>query len=187
MTGRNSPEISREVAAAAGITVDALFRRSVRIFADRVAVTSDQPDEPSWTYAELGARADRLAAGLHAAGLRRGDRLAVLSETRPEYVELYVAAARLGIALVTLNIRLHPDELAAIIKRAGPVAVVSSGPLGPVALRVRELCVGVMHWWSLDPERGFGSFVDLHDTGAPVPVPVAEPGDLHNVLLAGKR
>jgi acyl-CoA synthetase (AMP-forming)/AMP-acid ligase II len=171
-----------EVAAATGITLDALFRRSVRIFADRVAVTSDRPGEPSWTYAELGERAGRLAAGLHAAGLRRGDRLAVLSETRPEYVELYVAAARLGIALVTLNVRLHPDELAAIVERAAPAAVVTSGPLAPAAARVRERCGAVKHWWCLDPEPGLGSLADLHDTGTPVPEPAAQPGDLHNVL-----
>jgi long-subunit acyl-CoA synthetase (AMP-forming) len=74
------------VEEAAGTTVDALFRRAFRVFADRVAVTSDQPGEAPWTYRELGERTDRLAAGLHASGLRRGDRLAVLSETRPEYV-----------------------------------------------------------------------------------------------------
>ncbi|MFR9806017.1 class I adenylate-forming enzyme family protein [Pseudonocardia sp. RS010] len=171
-----------EVEAATGTTLDALFRRSVRIFADRVAVTSDQPGEPSWTYAELGDRADRVAAGLHAAGLRRGDRLAVLSETRPEYVALYVGAARLGVALVTLNVRLHPDELTTIVERTAPVAVVTSGALAPAARYVRERCGIVQHWWSLDPEEGFGSFAALSETGLPVPEPAAEPGDLHNVL-----
>ncbi|MDN5917674.1 MAG: AMP-binding protein [Pseudonocardia sp.] len=171
-----------EVTAATGITLDALFRRSVQIFADRVAVTSDRASEPTWTYAELGRRADRLAAGLRASGLRRGDRLAVLSETRPEYVELYVAAARLGVALVTLNIRLHPDELTAIVDHAGPAAVVFSGSLTPVAHQVREHCGAVRHWWGFDPEPDTDAWADLHDTGAPVPEPAAEPGDLHNVL-----
>ena len=113
---------------ATGTTVDALFRRAFRVFADRVAVTSDQPDEASWTYRELGERTDRLAAGLHASGLRRGDRLAVLSETRPEYVALYTAAARLGVALITLNVRLHPDELAAIVAAPAPPRWSPPGP-----------------------------------------------------------
>lgn len=171
-----------EVTAATGITLDALFRQAVRIFADRVAVTSDQPAEPDWSYAQLGERAEALAAGLHAAGLRRGDRLAVLSENRPEYVELYVAAARLGIALVTLNIRLHPDELTSIIQRAAPAGLMCSGPLAPAALQVQQHCGAVKHWWCLDPDTALGPFAELHDTGAPVPEPAAQPGDLHNVL-----
>jgi 2-(1,2-epoxy-1,2-dihydrophenyl)acetyl-CoA isomerase len=46
--------------AAAGYTVNDLFQRAFRVFADRTAVTSE---EGSWTYAELGERAARLAGG----------------------------------------------------------------------------------------------------------------------------
>ncbi len=174
-----SPTPPAEVAAAAGITVDALFRRAFRIFADRVAVTSDQPDEASWTYRELGERTDRLAAGLYASGLRRGDRLAVLSETRPSYVALYTAAARLGVALITLNVRLHPDELAAVVAAAGPAALVTSGTFAPSAEAVRDSAPSVTAWYCLDPRPGFD---ELPRSDAPAPEPAAQPGDLHNVL-----
>lgn len=165
-----------------GITLDALFRRSFRIFADRVAVTSGEPGEASWTYAELGGRAERLAAGLHAAGLRRGDRVAVLSETRPEYVAIYVALARLGVAAVTLNVRLHADELAHIVGASAPAALITSGTFAATATAIRDRSPSVEHWFCLDPHDGFASYPALHDTGAPAPEPVAEPGDLHNVL-----
>ncbi len=120
---------SAEATSAAGTTLDALLRRSFRVFADRVAVTSAEPGEQSWTYAELGRRAERLAAGLHATGVRRGDRVAVLSETRPEYVETYAALARLGVTAVTLNVRLHPDELAHCVTTSKPVALIASGAM----------------------------------------------------------
>jgi fatty-acyl-CoA synthase len=172
--------VSTDLAAdAGGTTVDALFRRAFRVFADRVAVTSDQPDEPSWTYRELGERTDRLAAGLHASGLRRGDRLAVLSETRPEYVELYTAAARLGVALVTLNVRLHPDELAAVVAGAAPAALVTSGSLAPSAEAIRGRAPSVTAWYSLDPCPGFD---EVPRSAAPAPEPAARPDDLHVVL-----
>ena len=171
-----------DVAAATGITLDALFRQAVRNFAGRVAVTSGEPGEESWTYAELGERAERLAAGLHASGLRRGDRVAVLSETRPEYVELYLALARLGVAVVTLNVRLHPDELARIVSSAAPSALVTSGTFAPSASAFRDRSPSVRQWYCLDPVDGFSSFPALHDGAAPVPEPAAEPGDLHNVL-----
>jgi acyl-CoA synthetase (AMP-forming)/AMP-acid ligase II len=173
---------SADVAAATGLTLDALFRRSVRVFADRVAVTSDQPGEGPWTYAELGERAERLAAGLAASGLRRGDRVAVLAETRPEWVEIYVALARLGVAAVTLNVRLHPDELVHCIATASPLALITSGPLTGSATAIRGRCPSVKEWYSLDPVDGFTPYADLLETGAPVPEPASEPGDLHNVL-----
>ena len=167
------------VEEATGTTVDALFRRAFRVFADRVAITSDQPDEPPWTYRELGERTDRLAAGLHASGLRRGDRLAVLSETRPGYVELYTAAARLGVALITLNVRLHPDELAAIVVSAAPRALVTSGTFAPSATAIRDRAPSITAWYCLDAADGFA---DLPRSDAPPPPPAARPDDLHVVL-----
>ncbi|TCK26017.1 fatty-acyl-CoA synthase [Pseudonocardia endophytica] len=173
---------SADVAAATGLTLDALFRRSVRVFGDRLAVTSDQPGEGPWTYAELGERAERLAAGLAASGLRRGDRVAVLAETRPEWVEIYVALARLGVAAVTLNVRLHPDELVHCVATAEPLALVTSGPLAERATAIRARCPSVKEWYCLDRQDGFTPYANLLETGAPVPEPAAEPGDLHNVL-----
>ncbi len=167
------------VEQATGTTVDALFRRAFRVFADRVAVTSDQPGEEPWTYRELGERTDRLAAGLHASGLRRGDRLAVLSETRPEYVELYIAAARLGVALITLNVRLHPDELAVIVTSAAPAALVTSGGLAPNAEAIRDRAPSVTAWYSLDATPGFDP---LPRSEGPAPEPATQPDDLHVVL-----
>jgi acyl-CoA synthetase (AMP-forming)/AMP-acid ligase II len=164
---------------ATGTTVDALFRRAFRVFADRVAVTSDQPDETPWTYRELGERTDRLAAGLHAAGLRRGGRLAVLSETRPDYVELYTAAARLGVALITLNVRLHPDELAEIVASAAPSALVTSGTFAPSAEAIRDRSPSVTAWYCLDEHPGLD---ELPRRDEPAPILAAQPTDLHVVL-----
>ncbi len=164
---------------ATGTTVDALFRRAFRVFADRIAITSDQLDEEPWTYRDLGERTDRLAAGLRAAGLRRGDRLAVLSETRPAYVELYTAAARLGVALITLNVRLHPDELAAIVASAAPSALVTSGALAASADALRGRAPSVTAWYCLDERPGYEP---LPRSDEPAPDPAAQPDDLHVVL-----
>jgi acyl-CoA synthetase (AMP-forming)/AMP-acid ligase II len=93
--------------AANQIPLAALFRRSARVFRNRVAVWSS---ESQYTYGELDERTNRLAQAITARGIRQGDRVAVLSTTRPEYVELYVAAAKLGITVVALNIRLAVED-----------------------------------------------------------------------------
>src|SRR5467141_1165595 len=115
-----------DAAMAADITLDALFRRAFRVFADRTAVTWEGGQR---RYREVGERAWRLANAVRANGYDRGDTIAILSETRPEYVECYAAMAALGITVATLNIRLRPDEIAVCLRKARPSAVLTSGAL----------------------------------------------------------
>ena len=121
-----------DAAMAADITLDALFRRAFRVFADRTAVTWEGGHR---RYREVGERAWRLANAVRAKGYDRGDTIAILSETRPEYVECYAAMAALGITVATLNIRLRPDEIAACLRKARPSAVLTSGASGGAARR----------------------------------------------------
>lgn len=60
------------------------FRRNTHRYADRVAL-HDPETGRSWTYAELGAEVDRLAAGLAARGVRPGDQMSADSAVRGRY------------------------------------------------------------------------------------------------------
>lgn len=111
---------------AASGTVRDLFHRAFRIFADRIAVTSE---DGALTYRELGDRSRRLASALHELGVRRGDRVAVLSETRPEYVETYAALATLGACVLTLNTRLRAEDIDYCLSSGKPKALLCSGSL----------------------------------------------------------
>lgn len=99
------------------LTMASMWKRSATVYARRTAVTDGSV---GLSYAELDARTARLAAGLQSLGIDRGDRISVLSETRFEYVETYLAAAKLGVAVAGLNTRLHPQELAQCVDRARP-------------------------------------------------------------------
>jgi fatty-acyl-CoA synthase len=72
------------------------------------------------TYRELGERVARLAGALAAQGVRRGDRVALLSENRPEYLEVVLAAARLGASVACQNWRLTSTELSHCISLVTP-------------------------------------------------------------------
>lgn len=63
------------------------------------------------TWAETLARVQRLAGALHGLGVGAGDRVAILALNGLDYMETMVAAARLGLILVPLNVRLTPPEL----------------------------------------------------------------------------
>jgi O-succinylbenzoic acid--CoA ligase len=69
-------------------------------------------DGTEWNYAELDEAVEETAGRLAALGLREGDHLGVLMETRVAFVRLVHAAMRLGAVLVPLNARLASPELA---------------------------------------------------------------------------
>ena len=76
-------------------------------------------DEQSFSWAELDARTDRLAAGLAARGVAQGDRVALLMGNRSEWVELTLALLKLGALTVPLNTRYSPTEVAYVVEDAG--------------------------------------------------------------------
>ena len=75
---------------------------------------------------------------LHARGLRRGQRLALWSENRPEYLELQLAAARLGVMIACLNWRLQGAEQLHCLRLVEPSIVI-------VSSRYRELLGTLAH------------------------------------------
>lgn len=81
----------------------------------------------SLSFAEVDARADRLAQAFAAHGLGRGDRVAVLAQNELEHLEVQVAAQRAGMLLVPLNYRLAIPELKAILADCGPRLLIA-GP-----------------------------------------------------------
>jgi acyl-CoA synthetase (AMP-forming)/AMP-acid ligase II len=168
-------------ASASSATIDGVFRRAFRVFGDRVAVAAE---DRSWTYAALRERSWRFANALSELGLRRGGRIAVLSETRPEYVEAYAACAALGVTIVALNIRLHPDELLHCLDKGRPSLLLSSGSLTAAASPLRHRALYVQHWIALDRAEGWLDYGDLLAANAPSEPPlIAEPEDIHNVLF----
>ncbi|MDA8026942.1 MAG: AMP-binding protein [Actinomycetota bacterium] len=111
---------------ASQFTLNSLFVRSFRVFSKRRAITSETS---SLTYSELETRSHRLANALYALGVGKGDKVAVLSETRSEYVEAYCALSSLGAIALTINIRFHPDEVAYCLRAGAPKAIIVSGAL----------------------------------------------------------
>lgn len=85
----------------------------------------DAGQETTLTYAQLYEAADRLAAGLHAWGLRKGDRVAFFIGNRPEFVIAYLAVIRLGAIMTPINLRYRRLELSHILTDATPRLLVT--------------------------------------------------------------
>jgi acyl-CoA synthetase (AMP-forming)/AMP-acid ligase II len=98
--------------------------RTARRWPDRVALVEG---ERRRTYRELDEHASRLAQALIRQGLLPGDRVSVVQENRIEYVEMVIAIARAGGAIVPLLGALTEREHAFMVRDAGVRFVVALG------------------------------------------------------------
>lgn len=90
-------------------------------------------DDQAVTWSELDDRTNRLANGLAALGMTKGERIGILSGNCLEFLELAIAGYKLGTILVPLNVRLTPPELRYIIDHSGCRAILADGSLGDLA------------------------------------------------------
>lgn len=88
------------------------------------------------TYQQLDERSLRLAHLLHAAGLRRGDHIAFLSDNRPEVFEVYWAALRSGLYVTGINHHLSATEAAYIVNDCGARAIVVAAAKADLATAI---------------------------------------------------
>ena len=77
------------------------------------------------SYAQLAQGAARIAAGLSARGITRGDRVGLLLNNRLEWVETFFGAAMLGAEIVAFSTWSTRDELDYLIADSGIAALVS--------------------------------------------------------------
>lgn len=96
----------------APLTIDRLLRDRARITPDRVAI---EEQTRTWTYAELDARADELAASL-----AHGSRVSTLTGNSGEHVAVFFACAKAGAILHPISWRLSPAEIAWQLDDAEP-------------------------------------------------------------------
>ena len=98
-----------------------MLRARVEAFSSRTALSIHE--DGRWrtvTYRNLGRRAEVLATRLRRQGLSAGDRVAILSDPRPEWVVALFAAWRAGAIVVPLDVKLTASELEAIVADADP-------------------------------------------------------------------
>lgn len=124
----------------------------------RLAV-HDATVEGRTTWAELDETVRRLANGLCALGLHKGDRVAVLSRNTAEYLATYFAAGRVGLVTQPLNWRLAAPALVDVLRDAAPRVVLAHVEFREVVAELQRR-VDVPHWFEFG-ESSDGSFVDL--------------------------
>jgi len=82
---------------------------------------------PSLSYRELWDRSARVAGGLRAAGVGRGERVAIVLPNGLDWVLAFFGSQMLGAAVVPVNTRFTDDEVAYVVGDSGAVHTFSPG------------------------------------------------------------
>lgn len=90
----------------------------------------------SYTYSELNCRANQLANALKNSGVGRGDRVFCLTANTVEYIDIFMAASRIGAILTPLNYRLSHIEIIKIISDAKPKVFIFDSEFSQSALEI---------------------------------------------------
>jgi long-chain acyl-CoA synthetase len=137
----------------------------------------------SLTYQALHELCDGAAAGLHALGVRPGDRVSLYSPNRWEWVVAYHAALRIGAVANPINVMLTPEEVAFVLNDCGAAAIFTSGDKAEVILSLTREVPTLRRVLSFDDVgAGATAFGDLLSSpGSPPEVQRPAPTELSTI------
>ena len=134
-------------------------RRNGQVFRDRLAFVDN---DRRLTFGGFLDGVDRLAVGLRKEGIRRGDRIGVMSRNNLEYLLLYFATSRCGGILVPVNTRLSQEEVKYILNDCQPKLLFVDPSFQPTLDEIALKIGGVKKRFSLGhPQGAFADFQTL--------------------------
>ncbi len=146
------------------LTIDKFLDHAGKWFGEAEVVgAEDGRAVARYGYAQLRDRANRLSGAFAALGLKAGNRIATLAWNTPQHFEAYYGAMGMGVVCHTLNPRLTPMQLAAMIEEAQDRVIAVSADLLPLAAELAGRCACVEQVVTLEG-AGDGSLDALIET-----------------------
>lgn len=143
------------------LTTAFILERARTIYAEREVVSllpagrNEQgqpiPARHSTTYGAVADRALRLGAGLQSLGLEAGDRVATLAVNSFRHLEAYLGVPSAGFVLHTVNIRLHPEQVAWILNHAEDRVLLIENVFAAMIPAIKGACPKLEHVFVLGP------------------------------------
>jgi fatty-acyl-CoA synthase len=113
------------------------LHRAVDLYGRKTGVICDGR---LFTYAEFGARVERLSSGLECLGIRAGDRVAYLSFNNHRLLEGYFGVPHARAVVLPLNVRLSPPELVQILNHSEARLLIFENEFAPLVEKLRLSC-----------------------------------------------
>lgn len=172
--------------APQAVTFSDVIRRNAARSPDGIAFVFDAQ---RISHGEYVGRVEKLSAGLSSLGVAAGDRIAIVSQNCPEFVDLIGAAAWLGAILVPVNWRLSLDEIAHVVCDADPKVIFADASGQELFGVERAEFLQIDHWIGIDAAKGrFAPLSDYFAEDVEPPAPHQEPGAfvmIHTAAVGG--
>jgi long-chain acyl-CoA synthetase len=169
-----------------------LINRNSLSFNDKLA-WYEVDDERTLTFTEYKKKVDRLASGLHKAGIQKGDRVGILGKNSLEFFLLYGAAAALGAIILPINWRLAIEEVCFNLNDCEPLTAFVDEEYQDLIKANKEKLPSVQKYYNLKANEGqfndFHSLMDTQDDFDPAVLSVASDDGfviIHTAAVAGR-
>jgi long-chain acyl-CoA synthetase len=154
-----------------------LFRQAADRYASDAAILEN---DRTWTFQEVSAASDRVAAGLAGAGFSKGDRIGLYCANSAAYAFCYFGILKAGCTVVPLHLLYHPSELSWILQDAGATGLIYLGVFDQPAAVIRASTPGLQNVYRLgagEVPDGVLNATELLQSTADVPRPVLDPAE----------
>jgi fatty-acyl-CoA synthase len=125
-----------------------LLRRSVQKFAKKEALVYSYKGTITTrlTFKEMNQKVNRFANALTKLGIKKGDRVAIISHNCPQYAIYLYALAKTGAWVTPLNFALRGKEISELINHAEPVAFIVEDELADDVTKLQQDMPSVKHY-----------------------------------------
>ena len=122
----------------APLLISDILRYGQTVHGDSTVITVEAGGHRSATFAEVAARAEKLAAALTRLGVEAGDRIGTFCWNNQGHLEAYLAIPCMGAVLHTLNIRLPAEQLAYVINHAEDRVIIVDATVIPLLAAIKD-------------------------------------------------
>jgi acyl-CoA synthetase (AMP-forming)/AMP-acid ligase II len=118
-------------------TIPTLINRNVMLYPDRVAIKEVEGDR-EYSFTDIKDRANRMGNALYGLGLKKGDRVAIVSQNSVEYTEASFYVPNAGFIFVVCNFRLAASEILAVLTDSEPTALIVQDQFVGMAQQLKD-------------------------------------------------
>ena len=163
-------------------TLPVMLRRQAERYRERPLFVCG---DARWSYADTADVAAQSGGRFAAAGIGKGDRVAILCGNRPEFLDLFLGLGWIGAISVPINVAARGPQLEHMLKTSGARLLVLERELLPALEFVDFSVLQVEAIWVIDPDAGTpGRHQHVPIAGLPARAAPAPPADLkpHDLL-----
>ncbi len=151
-------------------TILSMINRNAVLYPDKIAMKEFETGK-SCTFKVLKDRTTRIGNAMHDMGLKKGDRIGILSQNSFEYMESILSMPSAGFIFVPVNFRLAAREVAGVLADAEPTVLLVDRQYVKTAEEIREAVPSVREFVYIGPKEerpaGWHDYNDLALGGSP--------------------